>query len=538
MTVNTPVIKLLLARANKPWIQINEGLRLQIIPDIGALPHCQKHQSAAFIASSQMLMVWEDEPKRLIERVQYIQEHLMKMVEQQPVFLEAAPKGIPAELLADKELQAIFQTGPEGTLTERPLILIQAWCTAITLALVFAALGGGWRQIALQIAIDNNFLRLLFALALIPQIWLALFFFQALVSNVVQIVGPTDQVRRNTKFYSGKAPPRLSIDVCKSLPHVTIQMPVYKEGLEAVIEPTIRSVKAAISTYEMQGGTASIFINDDGMQLIPEDQARARQDFYDEHGIGWVARPKHNPNPESPTEREFHRRGKFKKASNMNYAMAISVKVEERLMQVTRGEGWTRRRENKAYSEALNQVIKESGGEAWADGNIRIGDYILLIDSDTRVPEDCLLEAASEMEQSPQVAILQYTSGVMNVTTSFFESGVTFFTNLIYSQIRYAVANGDVAPFVGHNAILRWSAMQEIAYDCKLDNKEKYWSENTVSEDFDMALRLQTAGYNVRLGAYKDQGYKEGVSLTVYDELARWEKYVCFLLPPSNLHVY
>lgn len=40
-----------------------------------------------------------------------------------------------------------------------------------------------------------------------------------------------------------------------------------------------------------------------------------------------------------------------------------------------------------------------------------------------------------------------------------------------------------------------------------------------------MALRLQCEGYRIRLGAYKDDGFKEGVSLNVYDELARWEKY-------------
>jgi hypothetical protein len=55
--------------------------------------------------------------------------------------------------------------------------------------------------------------------------------------------------------------------------------------------------------------------------------------------------------------------------------------------------------------------------------------------------------------------------------------------------------------------------------------KEKYWSEATVSEDFDMALRLQTSGYILRLAAYSGQSFEEGVSLTVYDELARWEKY-------------
>lgn len=46
-----------------------------------------------------------------------------------------------------------------------------------------------------------------------------------------------------------------------------------------------------------------------------------------------------------------------------------------------------------------------------------------------------------------------------------------------------------------------------------------------MSEDFDMSLRLQCNGYTIRLAAWAGEGFKEGVSLTVYDELARWEKY-------------
>jgi hypothetical protein len=48
------------------------------------------------------------------------------------------------------------------------------------------------------------------------------------------------------------------------LPHVTIQMPVYKEGLKGVIIPTVTSLLAAVRYYEAQGGTASIFVNEDG----------------------------------------------------------------------------------------------------------------------------------------------------------------------------------------------------------------------------------------------------------------------------------
>ena len=51
-----------------------------------------------------------------------------------------------------------------------------------------------------------------------------------------------------------------------------------------------------------------------------------------------------------------------------------------------------------------------------------------------------------------------------------------------------------------------------------------FWSESHVSEDFDMSLRLQVANNIVRLASYHNGEFKEGVSLTIYDELARWEK--------------
>jgi cellulose synthase/poly-beta-1,6-N-acetylglucosamine synthase-like glycosyltransferase len=107
------------------------------------------------------------------------------------------------------------------------------------------------------------------------------------------------------------------------------------------------------------------------------------------------------------------------------------------------------------------------------------------------------------------------------------------FTNLVYTAIQFAVANGDIAPFVGHNAVLRWSAIQDIAYT--EDGVEKWWAETTVSEDFDMALRLQSKGYDLRFSAYfGSEGFQEGVSLTVYDELARWEKYAYGGLRPVH----
>lgn len=453
-----------------------------------------------------------------------------------------------------------------GLIKKRPTILINACSVALTVALVLTLLGLGCQQLAQEVGTDGSWYRLLLLTTAPLQTFVSLvshcralsaklrfslilayaltytthqFFCQSIISAIFQILGPVAQLKTNSKFYSANAGKRLSARN-GPLPHVTIQCPVYKEGLEAVIQPTVASLETAIRNYESHGGTANIFMNDDGMQLLEPEAAVERRAYYRAHNIGWVARPEHNTNGEGL--QRFIRRGKFKKASNMNYAMGISVKVEDKLVGVDRSVAWTQTDEEEAYRRCLSEVLDEELGRAWAEGDIRIGDYILIVDSDTRVPEECMVDAISELEESPRVAILQFSSGVMNVTTSYFESGITFFTNLIYTAIRYAVANGDSSPFVGHNAFLRWSALQEISFQDNAPHDEKglssgekdpnftvpyemFWSESHVSEDFDISLRLQTMGYHVRMGAYCGDGFKEGVSLTVYDELARWEKY-------------
>ncbi|EXJ84976.1 hypothetical protein A1O3_05651 [Capronia epimyces CBS 606.96] len=529
MTINTGIIKLLLRNQGMSYLPLDSGLRLQILPNISHLPGCQKHHFAAFIQDYSILVVWDDDPNHIMRRVHGIVDQLISMFWKEETADDESAAPMTSAMPSTINLNAGEDSqGSEVavSLAPRRIILIQPVLTAITLVLLMSAIGSGWREIALEIKVDHSWIRLAFIFVVPLQCWLALFFMQSVAGSVAQIIGPISQMTTNTKFFSGQAPCRLS--TTSTLPHVTIQCPVYKEGLWSVIDPTIKSIKAAISTYEMQGGSANIFVNDDGMQLIPADQAQERRDYYDEHNIGWVARPRHNPKP-ADGEKPFIRAGKFKKASNMNYALNVGARVEDKLALVDRTEGWTSERERNAYEATLAEIVAEDEGRTQADGNIRVGDYILLIDSDTRVPVDCFLDAVSEMEQSPEVAIIQFASGVMNVTDSWFEKGITFFTNLVYSAIQYAVSNGDVAPFVGHNAFLRWKAVQDVAYVSADVNdgiiKEKYWSEATVSEDFDMALRLQTSGYILRLAAYAGQGFKEGVSLTVYDELARWEKY-------------
>ncbi|KAJ9120662.1 hypothetical protein QFC22_002592 [Naganishia vaughanmartiniae] len=340
------------------------------------------------------------------------------------------------------------------------------------------------------------------------------------VGSLWQILGPVNQVARNSYTYSAVAPKR----TLGELPHVTVWLPVYKEGLEDVILPTVESLKVAQATYERQGGSVSILVCDDGLQLISPDDLEDRKKFYHNNNMAYVARPGHGVNG-------FERRGRFKKASNMNFAIQLSLRVEEILdemrptAQMAMGEDyyWSDEDEESLYEAALSQAIAESEGVAWADGNIRIGAVILIIDSDTRVPEDCFVDAVSEFEQSPEVAILQHSSGVMQVAHHFFENGIAHFTHGIQLAISFCCAGGTMGPFVGHNAFLRWSALQEIIFE--EDGVRKVWSENHVSEDFAISLALQLKGYIVRWVTYSNDKFEEGVSLTCDDEVNRWQKY-------------
>ncbi|KAI9729930.1 MAG: hypothetical protein M1818_008370 [Claussenomyces sp. TS43310] len=508
---------------------LHADFRLQIIPSLVELHKVKRHHYAVIVLDPGVLLVWDSNVENLLERAVGLEQRiLMVMWESPKTKLDSKPTD---DFTSDLD---------EESSTDRPrrLAMNNSLMVALSFILMGAALGSSWKSLATEIAVDGN-LRRLTILAYVPiQMFFGLFFMQLVVICLLELFGPTSQCFSNSRSFSGRSPRRLRPED-GPLPHVTIQIPVYTEGL-AVVEPTIQSLKAAISTYEMQGGTANIFLNDDGLMLMDDETAARRIETYRMHDIGWVARPKHNPSPENK-EHSFLRRGKFKKASNMNYGLEIVWNryldisyglqaMKKRLMPTVLSLCW-----QKTGAELEQKGIFESETTSCLVGTSSPNTCFAqvthhTVDSDTRVPGDCLLDAVSEMEESRHVAVLQFSSSTLQVTHDYFEineqqNGISYFTKLIYSAIRFVVANGDIAPFVGHNAVLRWSALQAISYECDLDHVTKYWSECRVSEDFDLSLRLQSAGYSTRLAAYTGDGFKEGVSLTVYDEIARWEKY-------------
>jgi len=402
------------------------------------------------------------------------------------------------------DLEGLAYGNPDG---KRPVRLYAPLYNGLAAGIALVFIGNAAKTLLMEWKLDGDFTR--FALiAVVPLLYcVSLFFTLQIVQNVTMMwvffcfppyfqdanemvspprIGPIAHYHQNSKYYSAVRP-RANKEVDNNLPHITIQMPVYKESLEAVLAPSIRSLKKAMQTYARQGGTSTIFINDDGLRLLPAPDRDERLAFYANHNIGWVARPKHENTPDG-----FKRAGRFKKASNMNYGLALSLKMEKHLevlmansaatkeanlqsmnsMNMMRasmsdsnhnhhlagrpsadrmgggtqygiqyqnrdgaesvvwGHGTTSSGaplasnlvglgdedlEEKALGMAIEETWEESGRKwrPWAANGraTRIGELVLIVDSDTVVPEDCLRDAAREMAACPTVAIIQHESG-------------------------------------------------------------------------------------------------------------------------------
>lgn len=74
----------------------------------------------------------------------------------------------------------------------------------------------------------------------------------------------------------------------------------------------------------------------------------------------------------------------------------------------------------------------EFNDEFFAGGDVRIGDIVLLVDSDTRVPEDCLSKISGEFERYPKVGFMQCKTTSIRIHRNFWENMIARFTNDVY----------------------------------------------------------------------------------------------------------
>ncbi|UZJ55644.1 hypothetical protein CBS101457_004964 [Exobasidium rhododendri] len=551
-------------------VAISPSSHVQVIAEAGDIANARKAQGAAFVLSERCLIIWSDEPEDLLPEARKIHENLTQFLwavansatstarsnnyfSLTPRYSENAQT--PAESVGGRmssstesfeggidsppfsnsgsqgqlvlassfndEKDADVEAGMEDGYEERPTVLIAAINHGLACALACTISVLQFRSALIWSFLDETWIRLAIGVIIPFYFCLVMFFCDNIIGSLFMLFGPVRQLQQNTRYFSGIKPKLIRRG---PLPHITIQCPVYKEDFAFVLKPTFESIKKAIKTYELQGGSASIIISEDGMVLLSPEERAQRLEYYDENNITWIGRPKHGKDG-------FMREGRFKKASNLNFTYDVLLKTEEMVEEkrdTFTGLFAEGKSQNQVYSESMQEVLATIHPDACGSGLDRFGELILLIDCDTRIPEDCFLDAATEMTRSKDVGILQHCSGVMYVSSSFFEKCIGFFTRLVNFSISYAIANGDVAPFMGHNAYLRWSAMKEIGKIVTLPNGRsalKIWSEDHVSEDFVMALGMLEHGYIIRWATYSNSEYMEGVSLSCDDELNRWQKY-------------
>jgi len=398
---------------------MTDGSQVQVVSSLVSVAAAtvKKFQYCCILKQEQLLLVWHDDLDQILVHATRLEEKLLSLVWGKgavpmsllaPVAMSRRQSEYPSEfsvppsptlekpphLAADTESEMQLESdeaanSPEST--SRPVVLVSAIFTGLALCLgIFLIFGMAATQLVSDSFVDGDWSRM-GLLATSPFLLVAgLFFFEVIFVIIFQMFGPTGHFSTNSRYFSPKKPSlRRSFQDGFEPPHITIQMPVYKEGLETVIKPTVVSLQAAISHYESHGGTASIFINDDGLRAgISDEDIEARKNFYHDNNIGWVARPRHNDK-----ETGFVRKGKFKKASNMNFALNLSAKVEAYLQDMVTERCRTNGEEGEMIDdEELDQLYQaalarglEDTPLAQAAGNIRVGELILIVDSDTRV---------------------------------------------------------------------------------------------------------------------------------------------------------
>ena len=261
------------------------------------------------------------------------------------------------------------------------------------------------------------------------------------VSSICKCFIPAKAFRTNTKY-------------CSMIPEekpkgeawldCTIQIPVYKESLQEVLMPTPKSCILSRDYYcRSSGARCNIVICDDGMmallknnfaaaemlwetiestkgrvfklsqllQKVPRPSRRHlkglssrnvyevfhRMLFYYHYDIGFVARS------------TWDRRGKFKKASNLNSHLRLTWGAQ----QISQSE-------NIGFGQALIKASHNQDGSRFimSGGDIGIGDLIIVNDADARMAESVIVKTVPEFLNDEFLGFTQHATKVSYVITS------------------------------------------------------------------------------------------------------------------------
>ena len=334
------------------------------------------------------------------------------------------------------------------------------------------------------------------------------------------------KAKRTTSWLGSPPPMQSALETGFKTPAITFIIPVYREDPELELEPTIRSLLSAVHRYKLAGGEANIIIGDDGMQVMDEIGRAARIQFYQNMGVSWVARPKHQPLSSTP----YIRAGKFKVASNMNNVCQLAIIIRDHLEKKRASSCSSVRNSSRHLIDDIqiyDQAITTHRNANWVGGDLSMGDILYVGVGDHRVPENFLLHLAAEFFLDPQLAILQFISDHYYGFDAFselwtaWEKRVHDFTHISYARAGTTSLSIPVLVPEGSPYAIRVDALTAIQY--RHDGKPKFWSESHVSAQLDLNFRLLVTGYRSKLAHYTQNigshSFVQDVSATIGNEL-------------------
>ncbi len=355
----------------------------------------------------------------------------------------------------------------------------------------------------------------------VQQLWrflLSFFFFIYPFSYVTDILWSlrpsvrkilSGEILINRLHYMNAA--RREIEASQLLP-VTVSIPVYLEENEVIFETVRQSLAAAASYREYSAREANVLVSEDGLaplmggkcgkeeverlirsfqqepeRLSPDERkAASRILFYREHGVGFVARPAKG------------RAGLFKKASNLNFTMRYGDLAERGMDHSSPMSG----------ADLLAQ--------GYAEGDCRTHEIILLLDKDSGVPTGILEAVAPEFALDDKLAYVQCATNAVNLFENYYSRATGYQTNeLFHYTWPCRSLQGYFVPLVGHNVFIRKSILEKCGR----------WSENKVSEDFDMAIRFYGMGYHGKYAKIPGLEFTEYTSTSFQEETGKQRRY-------------
>jgi hypothetical protein len=305
-------------------------------------------------------------------------------------------------------------------------------------------------------------------------------------------------------------------------PSVTIQIPIFREPFDAVIRPTLESARKAAERYrEKTGARCNVLVSDDGLLCFADNDLEgalanarstppnarstaqsellARIAYYEDADVAFVARPW--PKPGMPgTERA----GRFRKASNLNYALRLADSLEpsEPLSE-----------DHARFRTALPERAYALGVSR---GDVRVGEFIVQLDKDSVMPPDVIQATVPEFLADPTLAYTQHSTYPTN-EDRFFSAMIGWFTRLLFDlAIRSkCLIAGSMTPMLGHNLFLRRADLFRAGG----------WHEHSVCEDLELMLRFHSGGRHGKYICYPGHDFGEAVTRVYTEELERFRRY-------------